>query len=81
MIWKWNKLTLQTPRPCNKYHTQAKKDTDTKKPNALMTKQKRDKWQEQLLNKSKEKEVYGQYLSSTQASHAPKKTQQHSQPT
>ena len=41
--------------PCNKYQTQAKQDTETNKSNALIPKQKGDEWQEQLLNKSKEK--------------------------
>ena len=34
-----------TPRPCNKYQTQARKDTETKRSNALIPKQKGEEWQ------------------------------------
>ena len=42
-----------------------------------MTKQKGDKLQEWLLNKRKEKDIFGQHWSSKQAPQAPKKSQQH----
>ena len=57
MICNWNIKDSITPETCIKYQTQAKQDTEIKRSNALISKQKEEGWQEQLLPKKQKKKV------------------------